>query len=190
MLGFNGGLMGVRKVPNSGSAPGLWFQNEQSVAKRAGIWPGPLGPFRYWRFANFADTALDANAFDLTEIELNDSNGLITGITASTNFPWNVGYGPSSKLVDGTKSASNRALRDNWNVIQEAANLTFDLGSAKTVVSLQVFSLYHSGSNRFPASFDLQCSADNVNYSLRSTITVGSFTHQGGEVYANSLITL
>lgn len=39
MLGFNGGLMGGRKVPTSGSASGLWFQNEQSVARRAGIWP-------------------------------------------------------------------------------------------------------------------------------------------------------
>ena len=39
MLGFNGGLMGVRKVPTSGAAPGMWSPNEQSVAKRAGIWP-------------------------------------------------------------------------------------------------------------------------------------------------------
>ena len=46
MLGFNGGLMGVRRVPTDGAATGLWFQNEQSVALRAGIWPAvtPLGP--------------------------------------------------------------------------------------------------------------------------------------------------
>jgi hypothetical protein len=39
MLGFNGGLMGVRRTPTTGTASGLWFQNEQSVAQRAGIWP-------------------------------------------------------------------------------------------------------------------------------------------------------
>lgn len=39
MLGFNGGLMGVRRTPTLGAASGLWFQNEQSVARRAAIWP-------------------------------------------------------------------------------------------------------------------------------------------------------
>jgi hypothetical protein len=39
MLGLNGGLMGVRKVPTTGTATGVWDQNEQSVAKRADIWP-------------------------------------------------------------------------------------------------------------------------------------------------------
>jgi hypothetical protein len=39
MIGLNGGLMGVRKVPTTGTASGVWDQNEQSVAKRAGIWP-------------------------------------------------------------------------------------------------------------------------------------------------------
>jgi hypothetical protein len=39
MLGFNGGLMGVRRTATTGAASGLWFQNEQSVARRAGIWP-------------------------------------------------------------------------------------------------------------------------------------------------------
>jgi hypothetical protein len=39
MLGFNGGLMGVQRTPTAGAATGMWFQNEQSVAKRAGIWP-------------------------------------------------------------------------------------------------------------------------------------------------------
>jgi len=46
MLGFNGGLMGVRRTPTTSAASGLWFQNEQSVAKRAGIWPLSNDP--YW----------------------------------------------------------------------------------------------------------------------------------------------
>ena len=39
MLGLNGGLIGVRKVPTAESASGLWVPNEQSLAQRAGIWP-------------------------------------------------------------------------------------------------------------------------------------------------------
>jgi hypothetical protein len=39
MLGFNGGLMGIRRTPTLGAATGLWLQNEQSVARRAGVWP-------------------------------------------------------------------------------------------------------------------------------------------------------
>lgn len=39
MLGTNGGLLGVQNVPTTQAASGLWLPNEQSVAKRAGIWP-------------------------------------------------------------------------------------------------------------------------------------------------------
>ena len=44
MLGLNGGLMGVRKVPTLGTASGLWVLNEQSLAQRAGIWPLGIAP--------------------------------------------------------------------------------------------------------------------------------------------------
>jgi hypothetical protein len=46
MLGFNGGLLGVSRTSTTVAAPGLWFQNEQSVAKRAAIWP--LSDDPYW----------------------------------------------------------------------------------------------------------------------------------------------
>lgn len=39
MIGSNGGLIGARRVPAMSSAGGLWSVNEQSLAKRAGIWP-------------------------------------------------------------------------------------------------------------------------------------------------------
>jgi hypothetical protein len=39
MLGFNGGLIGARRLPTLTSASGLWFSNEHVVAERAGIWP-------------------------------------------------------------------------------------------------------------------------------------------------------
>jgi hypothetical protein len=43
LLGFNGGLMGVRRTSTSTTATGLWSQNEQSVAKRAQVWPNSGG---------------------------------------------------------------------------------------------------------------------------------------------------
>lgn len=39
MLGLNSGLLGVRRVPTTGSASGIWAPNEQSLAQRAAIWP-------------------------------------------------------------------------------------------------------------------------------------------------------
>ena len=45
MLGFNGGLIGVRNDPNSALASGIWFPNEVSVARRVGRWPIASDPF-------------------------------------------------------------------------------------------------------------------------------------------------
>ena len=39
MIGLNSGLLGARRVPTTSSASGLWVPNEQSLAKRAAIWP-------------------------------------------------------------------------------------------------------------------------------------------------------
>jgi hypothetical protein len=71
MLGFNGGLMGVRRTPTIGTASGLWFQNEQSVAKRAGIWP-IAGGDPYW-----------ANVSLL--LHMDGSNGSTTFTDSSSN---------------------------------------------------------------------------------------------------------
>jgi hypothetical protein len=45
MLGFNGGLLGKSRVPTLDAASGLWFPNEQSVARRGAIWPATGDPF-------------------------------------------------------------------------------------------------------------------------------------------------
>jgi hypothetical protein len=48
LLGFNGGLLGSIRTPTDNAASGLWFQDEQKLAKQAGIWPAafvnPPGP--------------------------------------------------------------------------------------------------------------------------------------------------
>jgi hypothetical protein len=45
MLGFNGGLIGVRRDPNNASAPGIWLPNEVSVARSVNRWPIANDPF-------------------------------------------------------------------------------------------------------------------------------------------------
>ena len=73
MLGFNGGLMGVRKVPTSGTATGVWDQNEQSVAKRAAIWPQViidpmpgLSPILWYDFAD--QTTVTTSGTEITAV--------------------------------------------------------------------------------------------------------------------------
>lgn len=70
MLGLNSGLLGVRRVPTVSSASGLWVPNEQSLAKRAAIWPvsGDL---------YFADVSL--------LLHMDGSNGSTTFTDSSNN---------------------------------------------------------------------------------------------------------
>jgi hypothetical protein len=68
MLGFNGGLMGVQRTPKNDATSGLWFQNEQSVAKRAGIWYGD---------PNFSSVSL--------LLHMDGSNGSTTFTDSSSN---------------------------------------------------------------------------------------------------------
>jgi hypothetical protein len=72
MIGFNSGLLGVRRVPTTGSASGLWVPNEQVLAQRAGIWP--LGPITD---LNFADVSL--------LLHLDGTNGGTTFTDSSSN---------------------------------------------------------------------------------------------------------
>lgn len=183
MLGFNGGLLGVRKVPTTGSASGLWFQNEQSVAQRAGIWPvNAVNTARYFRLANFADTALDGNTLHFGEIEVYDGDTKHTSITCTSNISWE--QGDDSSLVDGITSTTPAAYIQTWSSIRTTSTITLDLGSAKTVTHIKIFCLY--AGNRFPASFDLQSSADNASYGYLATVTVGTLSLVSGLSYTYS----
>jgi len=70
MLGFNGGLLGKRRVPTTTAASGLWFPNEQSVARREAIWPTTGDPY-------FSSVSL--------LLHMNGSNGSTTFTDSSTN---------------------------------------------------------------------------------------------------------
>lgn len=185
MLGANGGLIGVRRVSSSTAASGIWTANEQVLAKRADIWPfAGSYIFRYFRFANFANTSLDSNTIDFGEVELYDNDTKHTGITCTTSFSFDSGN--ASMLVDGITSTATRAYRQSWSTIRSDATISFDLGSAKTLTHVKIFSLYVQP--RFPASFDLQGSTDGTSYTTLTTVTVGSFALVSGVTYSSAKI--
>jgi hypothetical protein len=180
MLGFNGGLMGVRRTPTNEVATGLWFQNEQSVARRAGIWiVGGLST-RYIRFANFANTALNSNTIDLAEIRFYNVDAVQTGITCTTS--WTFTSGSASDLVDG--DLTDRAFYQSWSSVQASATINFDFGSTKFITHIQIYINYENTSGpRFPATFDLQVSSDGTSYATALPIIKGTSTVQADPVY-------
>lgn len=192
MLGFNGGRLGLLNEPKQSAASGLWFPNEQSVAKRDASWPlSPSDIFRYYRFANFANTALNNNTIDFGEIELYDGDTKHTGITCTTSFSFT--FGSASSIVDGisgtgSTSEANRAYFQSWSSVQETATISFDLGSAKPVTHVRIYSLY--AQPRFPASFALQGSTDGTVYSTLATVNVGAFTLVSGNIYGSAKVSV
>lgn len=109
MLGFNGGRLGVRNVPTTEIASGVWGQNEQSIANRAAIWPQTGGD------PNFSSVSL--------LLHMNGSNGSTTftdsspspkTITAVGNAQVSTAqskFGGASLLLDG--SGDNLSVPDS-----------------------------------------------------------------------------
>ena len=98
MLGFNGGLLGVQRTPTTSAATGLWFQNEQSVAKRAAIWPTSSDD--YW-----ADVSLllhmdgSNGSATFTDSSTNNHTITVTNATLTTSAPK---FGSASMVANGS----------------------------------------------------------------------------------------
>jgi hypothetical protein len=104
MLGFNGGLMGVRRTPTTGTASGLWFQNEQSVAQRANVWPFSQSADPY--FSNVS-LLLHMDGSNGSTTFTDSSSGNVT-CTARGNAAVSTAqskFGGASLVVDGTSQA-------------------------------------------------------------------------------------
>ena len=101
MIGLNGGLLGVRKVPTLATASGLWVPNEQSLAQRAGIWPLGIAPD-----PDFANVSLllhmDGTNGSTT---FTDSSSSALTVTANGNAQISTAqskFGGAAGLFDGT----------------------------------------------------------------------------------------
>ena len=189
MLGFNGGLLGVRKVLSTAGASGLWMPNEQSVARRAEIWPSTGMGTRYVRFANFADTTLNGDVLDLSEIRFYTGDTVVTGITTVANFPFS-GGNQGSALTDG--DLAGRYYCDFWNATYRAtATISFDFGSVRSITSIEIYIYYENNFGpRFPNTFDVQFSGDGTSYTTYATLTKGACTLFTGDVFKTAKLIL
>jgi len=136
MLGFNGGLMGVRRTPTVEAASGLWFQNEQSVAKRAAIWPtlGPGGgpmPTLWYDFADESTVTVESSqitaitskgtrAWTLTKSSTGP--GYVTGINSLKCLDW--GSSQHSNYLRST-DATTTAIGEVYAVVDGAFGGSF-----------------------------------------------------------------
>lgn len=110
MFRTNGGLLGARRLPGAGIAPGVWSLAEQVTARRAGIWPGN-DPF----FGNVSLLLHMDGSNNSTTFTDSSSNGL----TVTANGDAKIStvqskFGGSSCLLDGNSDwlsvSSNAAM--------------------------------------------------------------------------------
>jgi hypothetical protein len=130
MLGFNGGLMGVRRTPTGSAASGLWFQNEQSVAKRAAIWPSVitnpmpgLSPVLWYDFAD--EATVTTSGARITQIT--DKGSRNWTLSKSSTGPEYVTGINSKKCVDWGSPGHNNYLQNTSTTSTAIAEIYFVL---------------------------------------------------------------
>ena len=99
MLGFNGGLLGKRRVPTFDASSGLWFPNEQSVARRELIWPG-----QYDSYFSSVSLLLNMDGSNGSTVFTDSSSSAVT-FTANGNAQISTTqskFGGASGYFDGT----------------------------------------------------------------------------------------
>jgi hypothetical protein len=134
MLGFNGGLMGARRTPTTSGATGLWFQNEQSVAKRAAIWPTTLpsnpipalSPILWYDFAD--EATVTTSGTQITQIT--DKGSRNWTLTKSSTGPEYVTGINSKKCVDWGSSSHGNYLRNTSTTSTDVAEMYIVLDAA------------------------------------------------------------
>jgi hypothetical protein len=105
MLGLNGGLMGVRRVPTPPSASGVWTLDEQVLAQRESDWPVagavPIAAITYSQTSIYSGTTAATNG-PMTD-------GLQTGTQTATN----IGTGQWVKMDLGETYSVDRVVIGN-----------------------------------------------------------------------------
>jgi hypothetical protein len=126
MLGFNGGLMGVRRTPTTSEATGLWFQNEQSTAKRAAIWPVAGGD------PEWANVSL--------LLRMDGSNGATTFTDLSSNaHTITVGGNAQVSTTDPKFGTGSLLLDGAGDYLQTPAHSSFAFGTGDFTVECWVY---------------------------------------------------
>jgi hypothetical protein len=156
MIGRNGGLIGIRRVPSTSLASGIWSQNEQVLAKRAGIWPiSPGEGYRYWRFDQFTAVGV----VEVGEFVLIASTGLITGGTWTGTNLGGLEEPGSAAMQDGiyTSRAAQMFAPDSGSF------WTYDHGSPANAIGFKYANFFRPAT-RYITGFRVRASSDNVNF--------------------------
>jgi hypothetical protein len=108
-IGTNGGLIGPRRVPSTGSASGVWDPEEQKLAKGAGIWPISGGD-PYWTSVSLLlhmDGSNGSTTF--TDSSNNALSMTVSGSTALSTSQ--IKYGTASgAFTDGKLTAPSNSV--------------------------------------------------------------------------------
>jgi hypothetical protein len=147
MLGFNGGLMGVQRVPTQLSTSGVWTLDEQILAQKGFDWPlvgvVPVSAIAY------------------------SQSSVFSGTTAATNGPMTDG------LQTGTQTATNSGVGE-WIKMDLGATYDVDrvvIGNASFTVPPGGWGPSYTD------DLDLQYSLDDSNWTtIVNTGSKSSFT--------------
>jgi hypothetical protein len=136
MFRTNGGLLGVRRVPTLGSAPGIWSIVEQGLAQQASVWPtnNPipgLSPILWYDFAD--ETTVTVASSQITQITDKGSRGwtlsksttgpgYATGINGKKCVDW--GAAGHLNYLRNT-SATSTAIGEIYVVLDASFGSTF-----------------------------------------------------------------
>jgi hypothetical protein len=133
MLGFNGGLLGRRRVPTLDAASGLWFSNEQSVARREVIWPttGDL---------NFSSVSL--------LLHMDGSNGSTTFTDSSSNALTVTANGNAQISTTQSKFGGASGYFDGTGDYLDISNTAAPGGSESFTYELWIYPVDVSGQDR------------------------------------------
>ena len=125
MLGLNSGLLGVRRVPTTGSASGLWSPNEQSLAKRATIWP--TSDDEHWSNVSLL-LHMDGSNGSTTFTDSSANNFTITASGNAQITTTDPKFGTGALTLDGT-----------GDYLTLPANSAFQLGTGNFTVECWVY---------------------------------------------------
>jgi hypothetical protein len=159
MLGFNGGLIGQRRVTTPSAARGLWTLNEQVMAKRQQLWPSLGVEYRYWRWVGFTTN----NALlEVSEWRLMNGVSVVTGGTW-TYVSASIVSSNGPRMTDGVlgTGAGARAFQLTTPVATTA--IIYDHGSVVQADGWQYAQFFGSGA-RFVTAVTVEGSNDGTTY--------------------------
>ena len=138
----NGGLSGVKRTTTSGSAPGMWMLEEQSLAKRAGIWPAVpdndptpgLSPIFWYDFAD--ETTVTTSGGEITQIT--DKGSANRTLTKSA-------FGPTYATTINGKKVANWGTSVNSTWLRNTSGTSFDIAELYIVADSSETSSFLNG---------------------------------------------